>query len=88
MGGLYQIRRLTHLTATVHPRRKYGGRDFSAGIVQCLGEDPHRVLWGVCIGILKGDGQDDTLAGKDRLAVDAVPSVKEPLDPKDTIRSS
>jgi hypothetical protein len=38
--------------------------------------------------VLKGDGEDDALAGKDRFAVRAIPPIKEPLDPKETIRSS
>jgi hypothetical protein len=72
----------------VHAWSKYRGRDLGADIVQGFGEDAHRVPWRGGVGVFKGDGQDDALAGKDRLAVRAILSVKEPLDPKETTRSS
>ena len=82
--GLHQVRALAHLAPTVHARREHGGHDLCADIVQRLGEDAHRVARGGGVGVLKGDGQDHALAGKDRLAVGAVPPIQEPLDPKET----
>jgi hypothetical protein len=38
--------------------------------------------------MVAGDGEDDALAGEDGLAVGAIPSIQEPLDPKETIHSS
>jgi hypothetical protein len=38
--------------------------------------------------LVAGDGEDHALAGKDGFAVRAVPPVQEPLDPKETVRSS
>jgi hypothetical protein len=72
----------------VHTRREYGGHDLCADIVQSFGEDAYGVAWSSGVGVLKGYGQDHALAGKDRLAVGAVPPIKELLDPKATIRSS
>ena len=72
----------------MHAGREHRGLDLCADIVQRLGEHTHRVLWGRESAVLKGDGQDHPLAGKDGLAVTPIPSIKEPLDPKDTIRSS
>ena len=72
----------------MHARRQHRRHNFCAHVIQRLGEDAHRVAWGSGGCVLKGDGEDDALAGKNRLAVRAIPSVKEPLDPKDTIRSS
>ena len=88
MCGLHQICASAHLASTVHARREHSGHDLCADIVQCLSKDAHRVPWGGGIGVLKGDGEDHALAGKDRLAVRAIPSVKELLDPKETIRLS
>ena len=75
---------------------EHGGHDLCADIVQRLGEglteglseDAHRVARGGGSCVLKGDGEDDALAGKDGGAVTPVPPIKEPLDPKETVRSS
>jgi hypothetical protein len=40
------------------------------------------------MGVFEGDGEDDALARREDLAGCAVLSVKEPLDPKETSRSS
>ena len=88
MCGSYPIRALAHLPATVHARREHCGRDLSAHIIQRLGQDAHRVLWGGGSCVLKGDGQDHTFAGKDGLVFALLPSIQEPLDPKETSRSS
>jgi hypothetical protein len=72
----------------MHARREYGRSDLCADIVQGFGEDAYRVAWGRGIGVLKRDREDDALAGKDAIALTTLPSIKEPLDPKETIRSS
>jgi hypothetical protein len=79
---------MAHLSSPVHARREHGRYDLCADIVQRFGENAHRVPWGGSICVLKGDGKDDALAGKDRLAVRGIPPIQEPLDPKDTSRSS
>ena len=83
----HQVLALADLPAAVHARRKYGDRDCRPDIVQRLGEDADCVPRGRGGCVLEGDGEDDAFARKDRLAVRAIPSIKEPLDPKDTIRS-
>jgi len=88
MCRFHQIGALAYLTATMHARCEDGGHDLGNNIVQGFGEDTYRVSRGGGVGVLKGDDQDHALARKNRLAVGAVPSVKEPLDPKDTSRSS
>ena len=87
-GGLHQIRALAHLSLTVHARREHGGHDLGAHVIQRLGENAHRVARSSGSCVLKGDGQDDALAGKDGFAVGTVPSIQELLDPKETTRSS
>jgi len=72
----------------VHERRERGGHDLGAHVIQRLGQDARRVARGRGSCVLKGDGEDDALAGKDGLVVTPVPSIKEPLDPKETLRSS
>ena len=88
MRCLHQIGAPEHLAALVHPRREHSGHDLCADIVQGFGEDAYRVARGGGIGVFKWDGEDDALAGKDDLAVSAIPPIQEPLDPKDTSRSS
>ena len=68
----------------MHARCEHGRHDLCADTVQRLGQDAYCVSRGSGVGVLKGDGEDHALAGKDGLAVRAIPSVKEPLDPKET----
>jgi hypothetical protein len=72
----------------VHSWSKYGDPDLGTHIVERFSEDAHRVARGGGGCVLKGDGQDHALAGKDGLAVALLPSIQEPLDPKETTRLS
>jgi hypothetical protein len=66
---------LSHLSPTVHARGKHDGHDLGADIVQGLGNNAHRMTWGGGIGVLKGDGEGDALAGKDGLALTPIPKL-------------
>jgi hypothetical protein len=79
MCGTHLIRTLAHLTPSMHARREHGGDDLGANVIQRLGEDAHRVAWGSGGCVLKGDGEDDALAGKDSGAVALVPAIQESL---------
>jgi hypothetical protein len=76
----------------MHTRREHSGHNFCAHIVQRLRENAHRVArgrGGCVLGatvLVAGEGQDHAFAGKDGLVFALLPSIQEPLDPKDTIR--
>ena len=53
----------------MHARRKYGRHYLYADMVRRLGENAHRVAQGGGVGVLKGGGEDDALAGKDGFVV-------------------
>ena len=79
---------MARLAPAVHARCQHGGHNLGANVIQRFGENAHRVARSRGSCVLKGDGEDDALAEKDGFTVSAVPPTQEPLDRKETSRSS